>query len=82
MAIDLKKFEGCVSEHEFIWGLMLSSRCENTPGHYWESTVTCQHCLFAKSCALIREAVPLDKKINCRDIINLLLGEITAEKFQ
>ena len=79
--MDLKKFEGMISKHEFIQGLIMARAETTTPGHVWERNVYCPNCLFAKSCALIRESVPLDKKINCRDIVNLLLGEIKAKDF-
>lgn len=77
--MDIKQFEGSVSQHEFIQGLMLARTETSTPGHVWESSVRCTNCLFAKQCSTICEAMTPDKRPNCRDIINLLLGEIKVE---
>lgn len=77
----LKKFEGIVSQHEFIQGLIMAAPATATPGSVWERNVRCTNCLFAKSCAMITEEL-LPDQATCRNIINLLLGEIKAEKFQ
>ena len=75
----VKQLEGSISQHEFIQGLIMARTHTTTPGHVWEQSVYCPNCLFAKQCAIITEAEAPDKKINCRDAINLLLGEIKVE---
>lgn len=77
--MDLKKFEGSVSQHEFIQGLMLARSETNTPGHIWERNVNCTNCLFAKTCSIITGTLYPKQQPRCRDIINLLLGEIKVE---
>lgn len=77
----LKKFEGTVSQHEFIQGLILAAPATATRGSIWERNVKCTNCLFAKSCAMITEEL-LPNQTSCRNVINLLLGEIKAEKLQ
>jgi hypothetical protein len=74
----LKKFEGSVSQHEFIQGLIMARAETTTPGHVWERNVHCTNCLFAKSCAMITEEL-LPDQATCHNIINLLLGEIKVE---
>jgi hypothetical protein len=77
--MDLKKFEGSVSRHEFIQGLIMARTETTTPGHIWEKNVYCPNCLFAKQCSNITSALVPKKNPKCRDIINLLLGEIKVE---
>lgn len=77
--MDLKKFEGSVSQHEFIQGLIMARTETTTPGHVWERSVYCTNCLFAKQCSIITGTLYPGLRPNCRDIINLLLGEIKLE---
>ena len=77
----IKKFEGSVSQQEFIQGLLLT-KGDTTLGHIWEKVVNCTNCLFAKQCQNIcgtLEEVDHTKNPTCRDVINILLGEIKVE---
>ena len=77
----VKKFVGSVSQDDFVRGLLLVSD-DDTMGGVWEKRVTCNKCIFEKQCQTIcstmEEADP-SKNPTCRDVINLLLGEIKVE---
>lgn len=77
----IKKFEGSISQDDFVRGLLLVST-DDTMGGVWEKCVTCNHCIFEKQCQTIcstMEDVEPSKNPTCRDVINLLLGEIRVE---
>lgn len=77
----IEKFEGSVPTEEFILGLLHASKT-NHLGEIWEHFVVCPDCLFKEQCQamtdIFEEMVP---PINppCRDVINLLLGEISIK---
>lgn len=78
----IKKFEGSVSQDDFILGLLSASKT-NHLGEIWEKCVACPECKFAEQCDVISrtlEAQEPAKNPTCRDIINVLLGEIKVEE--
>ena len=77
--LKLKKFEGSVTTQEFIHGLAQAKSRAETPGHLWEQTIDCNHCSFKEQCQTICEATWPAQKLNCRDVVNLLLGEVRLE---
>jgi hypothetical protein len=77
----LRKFEGSIDQNYFLQGLLLT-KGDNTPGHIWEKCVNCTNCLVAKQCSIIcgtLEEIDHTKNPKCRDIINILLGEMKVE---
>lgn len=79
--MDIKKFEGSRTLDEFINGLLLAGK-SNTLGEVWEKCINCTNCLFAESCQLLCSALEEQdptKNPTCRDVVNILLGEIKAE---
>ena len=77
----IKKFEGSISQDDFVLGLLLARGVE-TSGDIWEKVVACNHCKFEKQCQVIcstLEEQDPSKNPTCRDVINLLLGEIKVE---
>ena len=76
----IRKFEGSVSQDDFILGL-LQARGVETSGDIWEKVIDCNHCKFAKQCAEICSTLDNHgKNPTCRDVINILLGEIKVEE--
>lgn len=80
--MDIKKFEGSITLDYFVEGLLLARSEDTTPGHIWERCVYCPNCLFAKQCASITGELYPNKKPNCRDIVNILLGEMKIEDIE
>ena len=75
----VKKFEGSISQDDFVLGLLLARGVE-TSGDIWEKIIDCNHCKFAKQCAEICSTMEdNDKNPTCGQVINLLLGEIKVE---
>ncbi len=77
----MKNFIGSVSYEEFLRGLLLISD-DNTLGGVWEKSVSCDRCAFEKQCHAICNTIEnMDpaKNPTCRDVVNLLLGDIKAE---
>ena len=76
----IKKLEGSISQDNFVLGLLLARGVE-TSGDIWEKVIDdCNHCKFAKQCAeLCATLKDHDKNPTCREVINLLLGEIKVE---
>ena len=76
----IKKFEGSIPTEEFILGLLHASKT-NKLGEIWEKCVACPECFFKKQCQemteIFDEMVP---PVNppCRDVVSLLLGEISV----
>ena len=76
---NVKKFEGSISQDDFVLGLLLARGVE-TSGDIWEKVIDCNHCKFAKQCAeLCSTLEDFGKNPMCKDVINLLLGEIKVE---
>ena len=77
----IKKLEGSVSQDELVSSMMSVSKT-NSLGEIWEKCVNCNRCDFSNKCATIcstlEEQTP-SKNITCRDVINILLGEIKVE---
>lgn len=77
---NIKKLVGSISQDDFILGLLLA-RDVNTSGDIWEKVIDCNHCKFAKQCEEICSALDdFGKNPTCRDVINLLLGEIALDE--
>lgn len=75
----IEKLLGSVTVEEFLNGLLLSTS-DNSLGTAWEKCVTCPHCLFAKQCATLGEAMEAQgKNPTCGQIVDLLLGDLTPE---
>ena len=75
----IKKLVGSVSQDDFVLGL-LSARDVETSGDIWEKVVDCNHCKFAKQCTELCSILDdQNKNPTCREVINLLLGEIKVE---
>ena len=80
--MDIKKFEGSVSQGEFIQGLLLARGVE-TFGDIWEKMIDCSHCKFAKQCDAITEHyVGKYKNPRCGQIIDLLTGVVSAKDLE
>lgn len=76
----IKKLVGSVSQDDFVLGLLLA-RDVNTSGDIWEKVIDCNHCKFSKQCAEICSTLEdVGKNPMCRDVINLLLGEIAIDE--
>ena len=76
---EINKLVGSITDEDFLRGLLLVS-ADNTFGGVWEKCVTCKHCIFKKQCHIISDTMEeQDKNPTCRDVINLLLGEIKVE---
>ena len=76
----IKKFEGSVSNEEFILGLLSASKT-NHLGEVWEKFVACPECSFKNQCQAMGEVFEdMEPALNppCRDVVNLLLGEISV----
>jgi hypothetical protein len=77
----ITKLVGSINYEDFLRGLLQVSD-DNTMGGVWEKCVTCNHCIFEKQCQVIcstMEDVYPSKNPTCRDVINLLLGDISIE---
>ena len=75
----IQKLVGSISQDDFILGLLLA-RDVNSSGDIWEKVIDCNHCKFAKQCEEICTSLDnYNKNPKCRDVINLLLGEIKVE---
>lgn len=79
--LKIKHLEGSVTPDVFVNELVRAKNKElspePSPGHLWEHEVACNHCGFSKQCADICEAFAPAKKLNCRDVVNILLGNLT-----
>ena len=78
---DVKKFEGTITEDDFVRGLLMISDDESL-GSIWEKCITCDKCIFEKQCQTICSTLEdLDpvKNPTCRDVINILLGDTKVE---
>ena len=74
----IKKFEGSISQDDFVLGLLLARGVESS-GDIWEKVIDCNHCKFAKQCEEVCSALEdIGKNPTCREVINLLLGEISV----
>ena len=77
----LKNLIGSISIEDFMRGLLQANKT-NRLGETWEKCVTCDKCIFESQCqAICSELEDMDHSKNptCRDVINLLLGEIKLE---
>jgi hypothetical protein len=77
----INKLVGSISIEDFMRGLLQATKT-NHLGETWEKCVTCDKCLFEKQCQTIcstLEEQDTSKNPTCRDVINLLLGEIKVE---
>ncbi len=75
----IKKFEGSISQDDFVLGLLLARGVESS-GDLWEKVMDCNHCKFVKQCKAVGDAfADQDKNPSCGQIIDLLLGEIKVE---
>lgn len=75
----IKKLVGSVSQDAFVLGLLLARDVE-TSGDIWEKVIDCNHCKFAKQCAEVCSTLEdRGKNLMCREVVNLLLGEISLE---
>ncbi len=81
--LNIKHLEGSVNHHAFINELVRAKHKslmpEITPGHLWEHEVACNNCGFSKQCADICEAINQRRKLNCRDVVDFLLGVKSLE---
>ena len=77
--MDIKKYEGSISFDEFIDNLSASRGC-NTVGDIWEKCVTCNHCKHRTECeAISDQVVDNGGQISCKQVIDILYGEISSE---
>ena len=75
----IKKLVGSVTQDDFVLGLLLA-RDVNSSGDIWEKVIDCNHCKFVKQCEELCSVLDdQGKNPKCRDVINLLLGEIKVE---
>jgi hypothetical protein len=75
----LEKFVGSISTDDFILGLLHASKT-NHLGEVWEKFVACPNCMFKEQCNAMTDVFEdMEPPLNppCRDVINLLLGEIS-----
>lgn len=82
-ALKIKHLEKSITPEAFINELVRAKHKslvpEPTPGHLWEHEVGCNHCGFSKQCADICEAINQRRKLNCRDVVDFLLGVKSLE---
>ena len=75
----IKKLVGSVTQDDFVLGLLLARGVESS-GDIWEKVIDCNHCKFAKQCEELCSALDgIGKNPACRDVVNLLLGEIEVK---
>jgi hypothetical protein len=77
--VTINELAGSYDQNYFIQGLLLASK-DNSLGEMWEKSVTCPHCLFAKSCGLLSEQMEArGQNPRCGQVVDILLGDLSPE---
>ena len=74
--MEIKKYEGSLSLTDFAEGLIGSRYGCKTLGEVWENCVKCNVCEHQTKCQALVDEYP---NIRCRDVINVLLGDLKLE---
>lgn len=73
--MDIKELKGSLALTDFADALVSSTRSKSF-GDLWEKSVNCNDCKYRETCKAVADQLEDEGiNINCRDFIDLLLGD-------